>query len=102
MHTLEKNWWLALADLYEDIAENPRWHTKGEPWFSCIVIEGTPEMGFVGPIVRWKCLCKVWTALGYRDSMEPIGHPRDTDYLKNQEAFCLDMADFIRESVEGE
>jgi hypothetical protein len=93
-----REWWLELADQYEEWADSPPRYNMGEERYTCVALIGS-RFGWYGwdaaPCVD---LMPVWYEQ-YGDVEYPAGFWSAVDRPEKREAFCLYMAERIREEV---
>lgn len=97
MHQLERNWWEALADQYEEWAENPPrlWH--GAERYTCSALTHS-DFGWNSPRYEYSgsamVLLWVWQ---YGITPNPAGYTEDEDRDERRFEFCWWQAETIRE-----
>lgn len=100
MHELERNWWEALADQFEEWAENPpRDEFMGEE-FTCSALVGS-VFGWILPLQPYPAdyLRLLWFwQYGYTNF--PAGVDFDLDRPDQRFEFCHYMSETIRDYLE--
>lgn len=100
MDAAKRVWWEALADQYEEWAENPPrwWH--GAERYTCSVLDhsglGWWSGGQLSPTGAMQLLW-VWQ---YGDTPCPAGDTRDPSRPEKRFEFCWCMSEAIREYLE--
>lgn len=103
----EKVWWLALADQYEEWADDPPTSiVDGEPYesYTCdrLDLDGW-DWGFTNynrSEYPGDCLPAYWQPL-FGSTIYPAGRTEDKDREAKRIEFCIEFAEYIRENVAG-
>lgn len=100
MHALERNWWEALADQYEEWAENPPRDYLGSEEYTCSALEDS-GFGWRLPLppnpADYLRLLWFWQ---YGGTLYPAGFDFDPDRPDQRFEFCWWMAETIRDYLE--